>query len=111
MPRRALALLLLFSAMTTAFTVHPPITRLKHSVTAHIIPDAGPEFYKLRMHLAERSADYASHIEDMYQEYKEPSSHRYAFLQTSSKQARRRSRRLQRMHLNKLTLCVNEDII
>ena len=107
---KALPLLLLFSAMTTAFTVHPSITRLKHGVTAHIIPDGCPEFHKLRMHLAERSADYASHIEDMYQEYKQTSSHRHSFIQASSKQARRRSRRLQRMHLNKLTNCLKEDI-
>ena len=111
MPRHALPLLLLFSAMTTAFTMHPSIARPKHRVPAHIIPDGGPEFHKLRMHLVERSADYASHIEDMYREYKEPSSHRYAFIQTSSKQARRRSRRLQRMHLNKLTQYLQEDII
>ena len=106
---KTLQLLLLFSAMTTAFTVHPSITRLKHGVTAHIIPDGGPEFHKLRMHLAERSADYASHIEDIYQEYKQPTSHRHSFIQASSKQARRRSRRLQRMHLNKLTNCLKED--
>ena len=112
---KALPLLLLFSAMTTAFTVHPSITRLKHGGTAHIIPDAlvknTPKFCKMRMHMEERSADYASHIEDMYQEYREPSSSRYAFIQTSSKQARRRSRRLQRIHLNKLVDSLNEEIV
>ena len=109
--RKALALIFLFSAMTTAFTVHTSIYHTKNGVNAHIIPRGGPKFQKLRMHIAERSADYAAHIEDMFKEYKGPSSDRHAFTQTSSKQARRRSRRAQRMNLNKLTNCINDDII
>ena len=62
-------------------------------------------------HMTERSADYASHVEEMYRDFNSPSSHRHAFMQSSSKQARRRSRRQQRMHLNQLTNSFNEDVM
>ena len=94
---KALTVLILFASMATAFTMHG-------SLNPGVV-------MKLRMHMVERAADYTSHIESMYQEYKEPSSHRHSFIQTSSKQARRRSRRLQRMHLKELTYSLNEEIV
>ena len=94
---KALTVLIVFASMATAFTMNG---LLNPGVVT-----------KLRMHLVERSSDYASHIESMYQEHKNPSSHRHSFIQTSSKQARRRSRRLQRMHLKELTYSLNEEIV
>ena len=99
---KALALLVLFSTVTTAH------------VTAHVTAFNNVALTALRIHLANRSADYAMHIDDMYTEFKQPSSHRHAFIQSSSKQARRRARRLQRMHLKELADYYNEcnaDII
>lgn len=109
--RRALALLVLLSEITTVFTVNISIYYTNNGVTAHVIPYGGHKFHKLRMHLAGRSADYVAHIEEIFKEYTGPPSERYADTQTMRKQARRRSRCLQRMNLNKLTNRINEDII